>query len=635
MTEPAISTSVAAGPSVGLALTGNPPAVEATRVGDVPQGFWLQLLGEWGSNGDRPGEQIVLPLERLLSNMAWLRTACQRYGVGIVSTPELDMILQHTRAQRRLLQSALAAPQPLDETQVADRLTGTRFSRQLRPFQVRDLGRLLGLANGANFSVPGAGKTTVAYAVYESERAAGRVEQMLVVAPLSAFDAWQNEVDDCFPEGQRPVVAPLVDQPPRDAEVLVVNYHRLDSRYDTIAEWVSRKPTLVLLDEAHRMKRGWDGTFGSACLSIAFLAARRDILTGTPAPQSPQDLIALMDYLWPGQGRSILPADALGSPPPSDAGALVAEAIAPLFVRTRKGELGLDQPTMRVVEVDLDPLQAEIYNALRDRYVGAFDVSMTDRANFANMGSIVMYLLEAATNPHLLTAGSSSEDVMSFRHPPLDVPPGSALWELLQQYNLYETPAKFRQLAEMIEANASRGRKTLVWSNFVRNLQALERMLAIYQPALIYGGIPSEFADPNAERTREGELARFRTDPACAVLLANPAAMSEGVSLHQVCHDAIYLDRTFNAGQYLQSIDRIHRLGLAPGQETRITFLLTTGTVDEVIDSRIREKAERLGEMLDDPDLSTMALPSDEDYGPAVDSTADIVALFAHLRGDQ
>jgi len=617
-----------------LALTGHPPAVQATRLGDVPQGFWLQLLGEWGSDGDRPGEQVVLPLERLLSNMAWLRTACQRYGVGIVSTPDLDSILQQTRVQRRLLQSALAAPQPLNDSAVGARLNGTRFSRQLCSFQTRDLGRLLGLANGANFSVPGAGKTTVAYAVYETERAAGRVEQMLVVAPLSAFDAWQNEVNCCFPAGQRPVVAPLVDQPPRDAEILVVNYHRLDSRYDTVAEWVSRKPTLVLLDEAHRMKRGWDGTFGSACLSIAFLAARRDILTGTPAPQSPQDLIALMDYLWPGQGRMILPSDALVSPPPLDAGALVAEAIAPLFARTRKSELGLDQPTMKVVEVDLDPLQAEIYNALKDRYAGAFDLSMTDRARFANMGDVVMYLLEAATNPQLLTAGSSSEDVIAFRHPPLDVPPGSALWDLLQQYNQYETPAKFRQLAQMVEANASQGRKTLIWSNFVRNLQSLERLLAVYQPALIYGGIPSEFADPNAGRTREGELARFRTDPACAVLLANPASMSEGVSLHQVCHDAVYLDRTFNAGQYLQSVDRIHRLGLAPGQETRITFLITTGTIDEIIDLRIREKAERLGEMLDDSDLSTMALPSDEDYGPALDSTADMVALFAHLRGD-
>jgi SNF2 family DNA or RNA helicase len=626
--------SALAAPTLGLSLAGIPPAVEATRIGDVPAGFWLQLIGEWGSAGERPGQQIVLPLERLLSNMGWLRSACQRYGVGIRSAPELDAILQQTRAQRRLLQIALDAPQPLDDDQVAQRLDGTRFDRALRQFQIRDLGRLLGLSNGANFSVPGAGKTTVAYAVYESERAAGRVEQMLVVAPLSAFDAWQTEVNDCFPEGQRPVVAPLVDQAPIDTEVLVVNYHRLDSRYEAVAHWVSQKPTLVLLDEAHRMKRGWDGTFGSACLSIAFLAARRDILTGTPAPQSPQDLIALMDYLWPGQGRGVLPADALVTPPPPDAGAQVAAAISPLFVRTRKSELGLDPPQMRVVQIEPEPIQAEIYHALRDRYAGAFQVNMTDRATFASMGDIVMYLLEAATNPQLLTAGSGAEDDLSFRHPPLDVPPGSALWDLLQRYNQFETPGKFRQLAELIEANAAQGRKTLVWSNFVRNLQGLERMLALHQPALIYGGIPSEQSGSTATRTRETELARFRTDPACAVLLANPAAMSEGVSLHQVCHDAIYLDRTFNAGQYLQSVDRIHRLGLPADQETRITFLLTTGTIDEVIDARIREKADRLGEMLDDPDISTMALPSDEDYGPAIDSTADMVALFAHLRGE-
>lgn len=633
MTEPAPSQEKPS-PTLALSLTGYPPAVHASRLGDVPQAFWLQLMSEWGSDGIRPGEQIVLPLERLLSNRTWLRTACPRYGVGIAFTPELDRVMQHTRAQQQLLRSALTDAQPLDASQVAQRLSGSRFSRDLRPFQIRDLGRLLGLANGANFSVPGAGKTAVAYAVYESERAAGRVEQMLVVAPISAFDAWQTEVYDCFHESDRPVVAPFIDQPVPDAEVLIVNYHRLDSRYQAIAEWVSRRPTLVLLDEAHRMKRGWDGTFGSACLSIAFLAARRDILTGTPAPQSPQDLLALMDYLWPGEGRRILPADALTSPPPLDAGEQVAEAINPLFARTRKGELGLRPPTMRVIEVALDPLQGQIYSALRDQYAGEFNVSMTDRVSFARMGEILIYLLEAATNPQLLSAGSSSEDALSFRHPPLEVPPGSKLWDLVQQYSQTETPAKFRQLAEMIEANVVQGRKTLVWSNFVRNLLTLERMLALYRPALVYGGIPTEMTDPNAPRTREIEFARFRTDPECAVLLANPAAMSEGVSLHQVCHDAIYLDRGFNAGQYLQSVDRIHRLGLPEHQETRITFLLTSETVDEVVDARIREKAGRLGEILDDPDISTMSLPADDDYAPAIDSPADMVALFAHLRGD-
>lgn len=134
--------------------------------------------------------------------------------------------------------------------------------------------------------------------------------------------------------------------------------------------------------------------------------------------------------------------------------------------------------------------------------------------------------------------------------------------------------------------------------------------------------------------TRESELRRFRIDDDCRVLLANPAAMSEGVSLHHVCHDAIYVERTFNAGQYLQSIDRIHRLGLAPGTETRITFLVSRGTIDETVDDRVRVKAERLASMLSDANLVTMALPDEEAYGSWVDAD-DLEALLVHLgRGD-
>jgi len=110
--------------------------------------------------------------------------------------------------------------------------------------------------------------------------------------------------------------------------------------------------------------------------------------------------------------------------------------------------------------------------------------------------------------------------------------------------------------------------------------------------------------------------------------------MSEGISLHHECHDAIYMERTFNAGQYLQSLDRIHRLGLAQTQETRVTFLLTEDTIDEAVDRRVKAKAELLGEMLEDPDLAIVALPDEDDYGPVVDSIDDVAALFAHLRGD-
>jgi SNF2 family DNA or RNA helicase len=119
------------------------------------------------------------------------------------------------------------------------------------------------------------------------------------------------------------------------------------------------------------------------------------------------------------------------------------------------------------------------------------------------------------------------------------------------------------------------------------------------------------------------------------VLLANPAALGEGVSLHQVCHDAIYLERTFNAGQYLQSVDRIHRLGLAPDVETTIYFLVTEETIDELVARRIEIKAKNLGTMLDDPAIATMALPDADDVGDPIDvgDSGDIAALFDHLRG--
>ncbi len=119
------------------------------------------------------------------------------------------------------------------------------------------------------------------------------------------------------------------------------------------------------------------------------------------------------------------------------------------------------------------------------------------------------------------------------------------------------------------------------------------------------------------------------------ILIANPAAMSEGVSLHKDCHEAIYVDRTYNAGQYLQSVDRIHRLGMDPDVHTRIQYLVTEGTIDEVVHRRIAEKADRLGEILSDSDVRTMSLPDEDDYGRAIDTDEDMVSLFNHVRGGQ
>ena len=525
--------------------------------------------------------------------------------------------------RRRLLDEALEAVAPLGECAVADALEGSRFIRDLRGFQVRDLGKLLSLAGGANFSVPGAGKTSVAYATYERERHAGRVERLLVVSPMSAFESWEDEARACF--DPVPAVTRFTGAIEASTEVLLVNHQRLEGGYKALAEWVASRKTHMILDEAHRVKRGWTGEWGRNCLNLANLAARRDILTGTPAPQSVFDLDALFDFVWPGGARRLIPRDA------RDEAAVraVSERIAPLFVRTTKTELELPDPTIRTESRSLSPLHAEIYAAIVGRYSTLFHVSRRAGFDLRKFGRVVMYLLEAATNPSLLVAGSHPHDPILFRHPPLDVPEDTELDDLLRAYPDYETPWKFQFLKSAIEENVKHGRKTLVWSNFVRNLETLRHHeLQEYQPAMVHGGV----------QDRDDQLNRFRSDAECHLLLANPAALAEGISLHHACHDAIYLERTFNAGHYLQSVDRIHRLGLAPDTATRVTILSSGETIDEVVEARLREKTQRLGQLLQDPGLSVMSLPAVPEEGLAGESDLgiddrDFAEVAQHLAG--
>ena len=597
--------------------------VVVSRGPGVPELVWLRVQTEWGTKGRSPRTRVNVPISEFLAHLNWVAEYFREYEVGVEWKGDALDLVRRRLADSERFSVALESPPPLDGAAVAEALEGSRFVRALRPFQIRDLGKLLALANGANFSVPGAGKTSVAYGAYEAERRAARVERLLVVAPLAAFESWEDEAESSF--DPVPAVVRFTGGVVPPAEVLLVNYQRLESGFDELAEWVAARKTHMILDEAHRMKRGWAGEWGRNCLNLANLAVRRDILTGTPAPQSVFDLDALFDFVWPGSARQLIPRDARDE----DGIREVSRRIAPLFVRTTKVELDLPDPLIRTEHRDLHPLHAEIYGAIVGRYGGLFDASRRARIDLRAFGRITMYLLEAATTPSLLIAGSHPHDPVLFRHPPLDVPPDTDLDGLLRAYPNYETPWKFEFLKAAIEENVRAGRKTLVWSNFVRNLETLYRHeLTDYSPALVHGGV----------HDRADQLRRFRSDPDCHVLLANPAALGEGVSLHHACHDAIYLERTFNAGHYLQSVDRIHRLGLDPETETRVTILGSPETIDEVVESRLREKTERLGELLHDPGLTVMSLPATPEEGLEGEADfgvdqGDLAEVARHLAG--
>ncbi|GAB2616797.1 DEAD/DEAH box helicase [Kribbella endophytica] len=564
------------------------------------------------SSVQRTPRTLEVEIDDLFGNLRVLTTWPD---TAVRWAPGLADLVRDSANDAQVVAKRLASPDEFDATitlQDLDELLGPGWRADLAPFQRRDIAKLLSLRHGANFSVPGAGKTRVGLAIFHALRRKGSVERLLIVGPKSSYESWLFENQECFSQPLGMAVFGRTPDPSADA--LIINYERLEGATNSLGQWLSARPTLLLLDEAHRMKAGARGVYGSACLALGPRAKHRLILTGTPAPNGAKDLENLFGFVWPGYGRQqVIQAVGGGNL------AKASQALRPLFTRTTKDELNLPPVEPAVRLLDMPPLHTEIYHAL----LGRFSARATgSEADFQAWGKIAVYLLMAATSPALLAVGTTRYEPLAYQVPPLPVPPGTPLSELLRDLPSYELSPKYRETLAIVAANAAQGRKTLVWSTFIRSLNTLQRMLKEFSPAVVHGGTED----------REAELARFHNDPDCLVLLSNPATLGEGISLHHHCHDAVYVDRDFAAGRFLQSLDRIHRLGLLPGTETRITVLASKESIDEVVEARLAMKLKFMGTVLDDPAVQQLAdLEEEPSIGGSLDQ-ADLQTLMGHLR---
>ncbi len=567
----------------------------------------------FGSSVQHSQGSVDIEIDDLLTNLVAIASWPQPGSVEW--DPQLAALATDSASDARTVEKQLdpdaAADGAVDPADI-DGLLGQGWTADLTNFQRRDIAKLLSLRHGANFSVPGAGKTRVGLAVFQALRRAGGIERLVIVGPKSCYEAWQHENAQCLEKPlNMKVLSKRVDPA---AEAVIVNYERLSGSVNELSSWLTARPSLLLLDEAHRMKLGAEGTYGSACLALGPRARRRLVLTGTPAPNGVKDLENLFGFVWPGHGRRKVTQAVAGGDL-----AKASQVLRPLFTRTTKGELGLPPVSTTLRPVPLPPLHREIYDAL----IGRFSARVAGgEADFQQLGKVIVYMLMAATSPALLAVGTTRHEPLAYQVPPLAVPEDTPLYKLMQDLPSYEMSPKYQEVLAVVSANAALGRKTLVWSTFVRSLNTLRRILGPFSPAVVHG----------ATEDREEEISRFRNDPDCMVLLSNPATLGEGISLHHDCHDAVYVDRDFAAGRFLQSLDRIHRLGLAPEAETRITVLASEGTIDEVVAQRLADKMHFMGGILDDPAVRELA---DLDEEPAVGGGMDykdLQAMMGYLR---
>ena len=516
--------------------------------------------------------------------------------------------------------------------------------RQLYPLQLLSAYHLAFSQNAANFSVPGAGKTTIAYGSYAflknlSENNPKHVSALVVVGPLSSFQPWEDEFEACF--GKKPSVARLDGTmglsekrnyllAGKPADLTLVSYGSLDPLKHYIAAFLDKTVSMLVLDEAHKIKNTSGGTWATAALFLASHANSRVVLTGTPAPNGYEDLYNLFEFIWPRRNVSNFQVNQLADMSRSEDDERIPRLLAniePYYLRIRKSDLHLPPVDSKPLQlVEMSPLHRKIYDKLEYLYVeGLIGSNLDDERTRSSAFAKIIRLMQAASNPVVLLKAHANPDAE------LSLP--NDLVELIRLFDKTEVPAKFEAAKNIVERSLAGGEKIIVWTHFVSTLETMESYLerAGIKAKTLFGGTPTgEYREEDEEtlHTREAIIKEFN-DPRSAlrVVIANPAAVAESISLHHSCHTALYLERGFNAAQYLQSRDRIHRYGLGEGIVTTYYKLACRDTIDEVVDERLNLKEERMMRVVES---STIPLFDNalDDY-----SAEDIKALIrAYVR---
>ena len=479
------------------------------------------------------------------------------------------------------------------------------LKRTLKDHQIKSSLHLYLASNAANFSVPGSGKTTVVLSVYQRLKDEGKVDALFVIGPPSCFGPWKDEFMEVI--GRMPSVNIFAgghiatrkeNYYKKDfSELNLTSFHTVRRDYNDLISFLKNTRTMLVVDEAHYIKQV-GGEWANSVLSVSEFAEKRVILTGTPMPRSYMDLYNIFEFLYPdyeliSSSDKIAISNYEKNNRYLDAQKLIEEKVGPLFYRVRKSELGLAEQVFNdPIEIEMNEHERKIYDAIITRIIHYSRSDYYKNIDYVTqlIRGRMIRLRQCISNTALLsnTIDEYDEDLLD---------KDSNLKKLIFKYSELEKPAKLIKLLDMVKHFIGKNEKILIWSNFIGTIKLIESELKsnnIYSKKII-GETPVENNDLKEAETREDIRNEFvDADSELMVLLANPAACAESISLHKSCNHAVYYDLSYNCAQFLQSLDRIHRVGGSENKKSYYYFLQYTDTIDQDILENIELKAEKM-----------------------------------------
>lgn len=518
----------------------------------------------------------------------------------------------------------------------------SRFVRTLYPKQLLSSFHIACSRHACNFSVPGAGKSSIllgAYS-YHSTSANGVLKQnpmLIIVGPLSSFGSWDNEWKGCFGvEGNLRRLSGI-DKSQKDSffeevfakgavalpDAILMHYQTMASEQSRLAKLFKMSDVMFVVDEAHYIKNTEDGVWSQAALGLSPLAKSRVLLTGTPAPNGYEDLYNLMKFLWPKEHVLDFHPNQLAeiSKNPYDSRIpIIKESIKRWYTRICKRHI-LPEKLFPVIErrisVEMDESQAEIYEGIKSALKNqAHDLFETPQSN-SLFRALLIRLMQCATSPNNVF-DALHEERLNQGLSPTD----EALFSMIEDYGSGRFSEKYTALLQICKDVTEEGQKVLIWCNFRYSVSQVTKFL-------IDSGIAAVSIHDNANvgsldlldnselqselDLREEILNEFRYNSNVSVLVATAHIMAESVSLHKWCNHAIYFERDWNAAKFIQSKDRIHRVGLEEGTSTHYYYLIAKNTVEEKLDKRLDDKVVRMMALLESDEVPLFELLESEE----------------------
>lgn len=593
---------------------------------------------------------VVIDITQLGNLVQDILAILQASSIEVILDNNIESALSNAQeAENDFIQFSEEARRIRDAESVLDEMPGflkvVKSNMTRQPF-IKQLLASFHIAfarNVANFSVPGTGKTTMVYTAFAAMQSADYYDEplktLLVVGPLSCFIPWQEEYEQCF--GRKPslIVVESADDIDKlhsksgPVELILINYEKMrpGSHFQNGLVAYSRiHKTMLVLDEAHRVKNP-EGVYANSIMPLARTARSRVVLTGTPIPQGFQDLLNITRFLYPDKKilsysyKRLKQFTRYPERYTREIGRLT-DQFEPFFIRLGKSDFNI-KPA-----IDLTPIDVQ-FSDTEQRIWNTIDAQSKE----SNSRFSMIRLLQASSNPYLLSQklnlqefyGLEGEDSEEF-----DLENQTAEQVDLDLLNPIITGqsenvgSKIKACANLAAQLVSQGEKVIIWIVFTDTAKRVHKALndLNIQSGALLGKSNATALIINQNKSRDDVIQSFKNTTELNCVIANAAAVGESISLHKnaqgqkVCSNALYLERNFNCAQYLQSRDRIHRVGIKDDVQVNYHFFKTPGTLDEHLDQSLKRKSKIMEEFIESESIPLILLEDSDVMKEVYDS---------------